>query len=63
MIAGVGTNTSFEARWQDPGLPAPTMLAGGPGKEGGTGWLLIRWEAADERERSSDAGRGLEVRR
>ena len=35
QIIGVGTNVSFKVYWQSPSLPCPTLLAGGPAKEGG----------------------------
>jgi hypothetical protein len=39
-LIGVGTNASFEVRWQSPDLPSPTITTA-PGKEGGAGWVLV----------------------
>lgn len=40
MIVGVGTNLNFEARWQSPDLPSPTITTA-PQRENGGGYLLI----------------------
>lgn len=41
-LAGVGTNTGYRLRWQDPDCPAPTLVTA-PAAPGGAGWLLINW--------------------
>lgn len=44
MILGVGTNQNFEARWQSPDLPSPTILTA-PQKLDGGGIHLDRFIA------------------
>jgi hypothetical protein len=46
-LVAVGTNSSFDVRWQSPDLPSPTLMTA-PGKPGGGGWLLV--EVVDEPE-------------
>jgi hypothetical protein len=40
MIIGVGTNSSFEVRWQSPDLPSPTIVTA-DAKPGGSGWVRV----------------------
>lgn len=56
MIAGIGANKNYEVYWQSPDLPAPTMLAQGPAKEGGAVWILVSYETEQDMRRRKDIG-------
>lgn len=44
LIVGVGTNTSFQQRWQPPDEPSPTITTA-PGKENTAGWVAVWYES------------------